>query len=474
MNTKALQPSFGTFGLRGLANVDLTPQLALEIGLCMANYLGPGKTVVVGRDSRTSSEMLSMAVSSGLLSGGCHVKYVGLVATPALSFAVKNLKADGGVMVTASHNPPEWNGIKLWNSDGSGFSRSQDKVIEGMLLRGELKHVSWSRIGRFEIVEGVPEMYVEGILERVNVEAIRRRGYRVVLDCGGGSACNSSPKLLRKLGCDLKTINCTPDGFFRARPPEPRPENLSELVEAVKSVGADLGVAHDGDADRAAFIDEKGLYVQGDRILALLCLNHFRNRSGGLIVTTVITSSVIYDVAEKVGAKVILTPVGEPYLVEKMKETGAEIGGEENVGLIVRDWVWSREGAYAVALVLELMAREGKSLSELSDSLPKYEQAKLMVRCDREIFPLIKHMVVELVKEMLPQDYDRLITIDGVKAYYGRNWVLVRPSGTEPLFRVYVEAEDKTTLEELKKMGLKVTEDAVKESTDKIKGGLNA
>ncbi|RLI25563.1 phosphoglucosamine mutase [Candidatus Bathyarchaeota archaeon] len=473
MDAEAPQPSFGTFGLRGVANVDLTPQLALKIGLCMANYLGPGKTVVVGRDPRTSSAMLSMAVSSGLLSGGCNVKDVGLVTTPALSFAVKTLKADGGVMITASHNPPEWNGIKLWNGDGSGFSRTQDRVIEDMLRRGEFRHVDWSHIGRLERVEGIPDMYVEGILSRVDVDTIRRRGYRVVLDCGGGSACYSSPKLLRKLGCDLKVINCRPDGFFKQRLPEPRPENLSRLMETVRSIGADLGVAHDGDADRAAFIDEKGRYVQGDRILALICLNYLRNRPKGLIVTTVITSSVIYDVAEMVGARVILTPVGEPYVVEKMKETGAEIGGEENVGLIVRDWVWSREGAYAVALVLELMAKEGRSLSELSESLPRYEQAKLNVRCDREVFPLIKHRVIELVKEMLPKDYDRLVTIDGVKAYYGRNWVLVRPSGTEPLFRVFAEAEDKTTLEELKRLGVKATEDAVKELTDKIKGGSN-
>lgn len=472
MEVESVHPSFGTFGLRGIANVDLTPQLALRIGLCMAKYLGLGKTVVVGRDPRISSDMLSMAVSSGLLSGGCDVKDIGLVATPALSFAIKTLKADGGVMITASHNPPHWNGIKLWNSDGSGFSRSQDKVIEGMLRRGEFKPVEWSRIGRFERVEGIPDMYVEGILSKVDVEAVKRRGFRVALDCGGGSACHSSPKLLRKLGCDVMVVNCEPDGFFKVRPPEPRPEHLSLLMDMVKSTGADIGIAHDGDADRAAFIDENGEYVQGDRILALICLNYLREKPGGIIVTTVITSSVIFDVAEIVGARVILTTVGEPYIVEKMKQTGAEIGGEENVGLIVRDWVWSREGVYAAALMLELMAREGKTLSELSRGLPTYEQAKLNVECDRRVFPLIKHKVIELVKKRLPSGYDRLVTIDGVKAYYGRNWILVRPSGTEPLFRVFAEAEDKTTLERLKRLGLEITQDVVEELSEKVKAAM--
>ncbi len=472
MSVNPLKPSFGTAGIRGIANRDLTPQLALQVGLCMAGYLGSGKRVVVGRDTRVSSEMIATAVISGLLSGGCNVEDIGVVTTPALSFAIKMLKADGGVMVTASHNPPEWNGIKLWNRDGAIFTRNQDREIEELMRKGVDYYVSWNSIGSFRRVEGIPDMYVRAILNRIDVDAVRSRSYRVVLDCGGGATCFSSPKLLRGLNCRLTTLGCEPDGFFRMRKPEPRPENLSKLMETVKSTSSDLGIAHDGDGDRTSFIDENGNYVQGDKILALICLNYLRNKPGSVIVTTVITSSVVFDVAEKIGVKVVLTPVGESCVVEKMKETGAEIGGEENIGLIVRDWVWSREGIYAATLVLDIMAREKRPLSQLLSELPNYEQAKLSVKCDGNIYPLIKHDVIRIVGEMLPRDYDNIITIDGIKVYYGRNWILVRPSGTEPLFRVFVEAEDKTTLEKLKRVALDTTMGAIQELSEKVDNRL--
>ncbi|MBS7613636.1 phosphoglucosamine mutase, partial [Candidatus Bathyarchaeota archaeon] len=376
------------------------------------------------------------------------------------------------ILLHNSHNPSEWNGIKLWNYDGTIFTRSQDREIEELMCKNEDYYASWSSIGSFRRVEGIPDMYVGAILNRIDVEAVKSRSYRVVLDCGGGAACFSSPKLLRELNCKLTTLGCEPDGFFRMRNPEPRPENLSKLMETVKFTSSDLGIAHDGDGDRTSFIDENGNYVQGDKILALICLNHLRSKPGSVIVTTVITSSVVFDVAEKIGVKVALTPVGESCVVEKMKETGAEIGGEENIGLIVRDWVWSREGIYAAALVLDIMARERRPLSQLLSELPNYEQAKLSVKCDGNIYPLIKHDVVRIVGEMLPRDYDNIITIDGIKVYYGRNWILVRPSGTEPLFRVFVEAEDKTTLEKLKKIALETTMGAIQELSEKVENRL--
>jgi len=468
LDINSTQPSFGTAGIRGIANRDLTPQLAIKIGLCMARYLGADRRVLVGRDTRVSSDMIAMAVISGLLSGGCNVEDLGIVATPALSFAIKTLKADGGVMITASHNPPEWNGIKLWNSDGTIFTRRQDREIEELLYDYEGYHVSWSRIGSFRRIEGIPDLYVRAILSRIDVETVKSRNYSVVLDCGGGATCFSSPKLLRELNCELTTLGCEPDGFFRLRKPEPRPENLTKLMEVVKSTSSDLGIAHDGDGDRTSFVDENGNYIQGDKILALICLNYLRNKPRSVIVTTIITSNVVFDVAEKIGAKVVLTPVGESCVVEKMKETDAEIGGEENIGLIVKDWVWSREGLYAAALVLDIMAREKRPLSQLISELPNYEQAKMSVKCDENIYSRIKHEVIRVVKEMLPRDYDKIITIDGIKVYYGRSWILIRPSGTEPLFRVFVEAEDKTTLEKFKKIAIEATNSAIQELSEKL------
>jgi len=448
---------FGTFGYRGLANKDLSPGVALSLGATLASYLGKGKTVVVAHDPRTSSEMFERALTTGLMSHGCNVKTVGLTPTPTLSFAIPYLKADAGIMISASHNPPEWNGIKFWNSDGSAFSPRQDLIIEDIYFGKKFLPASWEEIGNVEHIEKINDKYIEAIISRMNSEIIKQAGFKVVLDCGGGAASHVTPNLCKKLGFDVVYFNCIPDGFFKERPAEPRPENIGKLKELVKMHNADFGVAHDTDADRTVFVDERGNFISGDRTFALTCYYLLRNNPGSKIVANIVTSSVILDVAEKVKAEVLWSPIGEPYITEIMKDVRAKVGGEENGGTIIRDWVWAREGPYLVPLIAELMANTGKTLSELSKEFPEYAQLKINVYFPKEEYDKKKFEVLKLIEKKVSKcNYDKIVTIDGVKIFFGKEWLAIRPSGTEPLFRVITEARTEKRTKELNEQGVDI------------------
>ncbi|NLM03354.1 MAG: phosphoglucosamine mutase, partial [Methanothermobacter wolfeii] len=238
---------FGTFGVRRLANEVLTPEFASKLAAAYGSLVDG--QIAVGGDTRTSTVMIKNAVISGLLSTGCDVVDLGILPTPAVQYAVRNYY-DGGVIVTASHNPPEYNGIKFVDADGIGIPENMEEKIEDIFFTEGFKRVAWNRIGEVTSNQGVVDEYQEEVIKRVDAEAIRKRKFRVVVDCGCGAASYTMPYILRKLGCSIITLNSQPDGFFPGRDPEPVPENLSELMETVKSTGADLGIAHDGDADR--------------------------------------------------------------------------------------------------------------------------------------------------------------------------------------------------------------------------------
>jgi len=463
---------FGTFGYRGIANKDLSPGVALDLGAALASYLGKGKTVIVAQDTRTSSKMFEHALTAGLISHGCSVKTVGITPTPTLSFTIPYLKADAGIMISASHNPPEWNGIKLWNADGSAFSPEQDLVIEDIYFGKKFLPASWEEIGNVEQIEKISDRYIEAIISRTNQEIVRQAGFKVVLDCCGGAACYVTPNLCEKLGFNVVSFNCTPDGFFKERPAEPRPENIGKLKELVKMHNADFGVAHDTDADRTVFVDERGNFISGDRTFALTCYYLLRDNPGSKIVANVVTSSVILDVAEKVKAEVLWSPIGEPYITEIMKDTGAEVGGEENGGTIIRDWVWAREGPYLVPLIAELMANTGKTLSELSKEFPEYAQLKINVYFPKAEYDKKKFEVLKLIEKKVSEyNYDKIVTIDGVKIFFGKEWLAIRPSGTEPLFRVFTEAETEERAKELNDKGVDIVKASFEETSSKVRVG---
>jgi len=442
---------FGTFGVRGIANEELTPKLALELGLALATHLGGSGKVAIGRDNRTSGVMLEQALIAGLTAGGCEVLKLGLTPTPALSLATRNFSCKAGVMITASHNPPEYNGIKFWDSEGAGFQRERETEIERIFAKG-WKMVDWREIGRVDEVDPIAP-YIEAILKRFTRF---KRGLKVVVDCANAVGNLVTPRVLTELGCKVVSMNSQLDGTFPGRKLEPVPENLGELAKTVVSCGADLGVAHDGDADRTLIVDERGEVLSGDRVFAHVALHYLRGRAHPRIITTVATSSVLDDVASKLGGKVVRTRVGEPDLVEEFRRGGGDICGEENGGMIFPDWLLCRDGTMTAVQFIEALDETGIKTSELNLTLPVYSQIKRRVNCPNE---LKQKVLKNLVKRFSKHELDRT---DGLRVTFEDGWLLLRPSGTEPVFRCFAEATTAERAKELAALGMKELKAAVR------------
>jgi phosphomannomutase/phosphoglucomutase len=434
---------FGTNGIRGTVNKELNPEFAAKIGGAIGTFFKSGR-LIVGHDARTSSPMLTRAVISGLNAAGCEVLFAGMAPTPALQYAVKNHNVDGAVIVTASHNPPEYNGIKVVWNDGIEISREQEIEIERIFFDGKTKYVQWNRIGKTKPLQGIIDEYVEAVKRHVDVEKIAEKHYHVVVDAANSVAALAVPKLLRDLGCRVTTINANINGTFPARPPEPRPENLSELSLTVKAVNADLGVAFDGDADRAIFVDETGEIHWGDKTFALVEKHFLLKNPCEKIVSPISSSALVKDVADAYGGEVVWTKVGSVIVSHTMKKLKAKLGGEENGGIFYGPHQAVRDGAMATALILNIMADASKPLSKLLDELPKYFIEKGKVECPNEIKEKILEKLIEQAKGL------NISTIDGVKVWFeDKSSILVRPSGTEPLYRLYAEAKTRERAEEL-------------------------
>lgn len=436
---------FGTNGVRGIANEYITPELAVNLARCLGTYMGSKGTVAIGCDTRISGQMLKSAAIAGALSTGLNVIDVGIVPTPSILYYVRDF-ADAGIIVTASHNPRQYNGIKFIAGDGSEFSRDAEKDIEKIYHSGEYSIVSWEKTGSFRIDPGVNEYYVRNIIKSVNAEAIRSHKFKVVTDTGCGAGSLTLPFLLRELGCQVLTLEAQLDGTFPWRNPEPLPEALTELTNLVKMTGADLGVAQDGDADRIVFVDENGQFVNDDVLLAMIAKYMVKHEKGPL-VTPVSSSQRMVDVAEEEGVELYWTAVGSINVVQKMKEVNAVFGGEGNGGLIFPKHQYCRDGAMGCAKVLEILAG-GKKLSDLEIRVPHYFNEKTKVPAKNA------HAIMEIVKNEASGLGHKMDTSDGVKIWYKDGWVLMRPSGTEPIFRIFAEAKNQERAEELLQEGL--------------------
>ncbi|MEM1589066.1 MAG: phosphoglucosamine mutase, partial [Candidatus Bathyarchaeia archaeon] len=310
---------FGTNGIRGVANKELTPELVAKIGSAIGTFFRSGR-LIVGHDARTSSPMLTRAVVSGLNAAGCNVLFVSMAPTPTIQYAVKNHNVDGAVIVTASHNPPEYNGIKVVWSDGIEISREQEIEIENIFFENKVRYAEWYRIGEAQTLTGIVDEYIEAIKKHVDVAKIAEKRYHVVVDAGNSVAALTVPKLLRDLGCKVTTINANIDGAFPARPPEPRPENLAELALTVRAVKADLGVAFDGDADRSIFVDETGEIHWGDKTFALVEKYFLMENPGEKIVSPISSSTLVKDIADAYGGEIVWTRVGSVIVSHTMKK----------------------------------------------------------------------------------------------------------------------------------------------------------
>ena len=439
---------FGTFGVRRTANDVLTPEFASRLAACYGTQIKG--TVAVGGDPRTSTPMLKEAVKAGLLSSGCDVVDLGILPTPGVQYAVRKYY-DGGVMITASHNPPQYNGLKFLDEFGIGIPDEMDLAIEKLYFDEEPDRVPFHEIGQIYHNDSIIDEYVDEAISKVDAQAIRDAKLKVVVDCGSGAGCYTAPYLIRKLGCEVTTLNAQADGFFPGRDPEPIEENLQELISVVKELGADIGLAHDGDADRTICIDEKGNFVLGDKTFTLVEKQMLKENDGGIIVTTVATSQAIYDVAEEYNGEVIATAVGDLLVARKLKDEDGLFGGEENGGLIFPDFVYGRDAVMTVAKILEIVAKESKPLSELVAELPVYYASNMKIECPDDEKEFVMSSIAEEIKSTT--DFELDLT-DGVKILKDDGWVIIRPSGTEPIFRCFAECDSQQKADEMTDWGI--------------------
>jgi len=424
-----MQRLFGTNGVRGISNESMTPEMALRLGMAIGTYFQGN--IVIATDTRTSNEMLKNAVISALISTGCNVFDARIAPSPALQYYVKHSDVDAGVIITASHNPPEFNGIKVVDADGAELAREKEEEIEEIYFEEKFRRAAWNEMGKVYDMD-ILDFYIEGVLSKIDVEKVREKNFRVVVDCGNGAGCYTMPYLVSRMA-NVITLNAQPDGNFPGRNPEPTPENVEALMKTVREVKADVGIAYDGDADRAIFVDENGNYIQGDKTLAIMA-GYMVERKGGSIVTPVSTSSCVEEYVRARGGRVIYTKVGAPIVARRMMEVNATFGGEENGGLIFPGHQYCRDGGMATAAMLELMASTGRKISEMVEEVPLYHLTKTKVRCENK---------EEVMKRLLEKvEGEKIDTTDGLKIYNDDGWVLIRPSGTEPIIRIYAESRD--------------------------------
>ena len=432
MTTRKL---FGTNGIRGTVNKELTPEKATKIATATGTFFGK-RNLLLGYDARTSGPMLAKAVTAGLTATGCNVYLAGMAPTPALQYAVKNHRMDGAVIITASHNPPEYNGIKvIWN-DGIEISHQQEKEIERIYFEDKPILANWNKLGAEHDFAVANDEYIEAVKKHVNVSEITQKHYHIVVDAANSVGSLTAPRLLRELGCKVTTINANIDGTFPGRMPEPRPENLKELATTVKAVKADFGVAFDGDADRSIFVGENAEVYWGDKTFAVIEKDFLMQNPNAKIVTPVSSSTLIKDVAEASKGELVWTKVGSVTVSQTMKEVKAKLGGEENGGVFYGPHQSVRDGAMTTALILGIMAKTGKTLSGLIAEQPRYFLEKGKVACPEEKKEKVLEKLVEQVKGA------NVSTIDGVKIWFeDKSAILIRPSGTEPVYRLYAEAK---------------------------------
>jgi len=418
-------------GVRGVIGDSLTPALLTRFAQAFGTHMGAG-TIVIGRDPRTSGEMVKHAVIAGILSSGSRVVDIGMCPVPTVQLQVRKRHAHGGIAITASHNPAEWNALKFIGPAGLFLDAGQARELLDIYHQGEYTKVTGSEIRTVEEVEGATDAHIAAILDALGPLPKTERPLRVVLDSCNGAGSIVGPKLLEALGASVVAINVTPDGSF-PRPAEPVAENLVDLCNAVREHNADIGFAQDMDADRLAIVDQNGEPIGEDNTLALASL-YVLQREPGPIVANLSTTSALDDIAQQFGCPVFRTKIGEVNVTDGMQQHDAVIGGEGNGGVIYPRINFGRDSLVGMALVLHLLASSGKTVSELLETFPRYSIVKEKMECSSQRIPG--------VLRMLRQEYAKfpIDTRDGVKVVMPDGWFLVRGSNTEPIVRIVAEA----------------------------------
>ncbi|WP_423743505.1 phosphoglucosamine mutase (plasmid) [Haladaptatus sp. SPP-AMP-3] len=436
---------FGSSGTRGVANDELTPEFVLKIAKA-AGTVWRTDRVALAQDTRATGDMLADAAASGLASVGANVDRLGVVPTPGAQ-AYAESEGVPALMITASHNPPEYNGVKLIGDDGIELAVGSLERVEEKFLTEKFEEVRWSETGHSHLIEDSRERYVSQLLESIDRDRIANANLTVALDPGHGAGSLTSPEFFRKLGCTIVTTNSQPDGHFPGRDPEPVPGNLADLGRLVEASGADVGIAHDGDADRAIFYDENGQYIEGDATLAALAAAQLEPDDA--VVSAVNVSQRLVDVAHETGARLELTPIGSTNIITRIRELADQnvvvpVAGEGNGGVFFPNYRLSRDGAYTAAKFLELLADE--RASAIVEPYNGYHNVRTNISYTTDAE---QDALLAAAEREAEESNAELNTRDGYRLDFGDAWVLARPSGTEPMVRIYAEARERHRAEEL-------------------------
>jgi phosphomannomutase len=427
-------------GVRGVVGASLTPELLTRFAQAFGTYIGQGR-VVIGRDTRTSGDMVRQAVVAGLLSTGCRIIDLGVCPTPTVQFIVRRLSAQGGIAITASHNPPEWNALKFVGPEGLFLDGSRARELLDIYHQGDYLKVSGAQMRTVEMMPHAADAHLGRIMDVLGRLPEGARKPRVVLDSGNGAGCMLTPRLIEDLGAEAIGIHVTPDGRF-PRPAEPLPENIGALCRAVKQHQADIGFAQDMDADRLAVVSEEGRPI-GEECTLVLAARYVLGKTPGLVVANLATTRALDTVAARFGCRVIRTPIGEANVAMAMQRHGAVIGGEGNGGVIYPPVNFARDSLVGIALILHLLAESGRTVSQLTAELPSCFMVK-----KRLSFP--SHRVGEMLARLKRQYASYPMDVrDGIRVTLPDGWFIVRGSNTEPVVRVVAEAASEEAAERI-------------------------
>ena len=444
---------FGTSGIRGIANTEMTPELATRLGLTYASFLGNDGTVAVGRDVRLPAEELSIAFISGLLSGGIDVEDCGITPTPAVLWALKRKELNGAAVITGSHTPKEMIGFLFFMKDTAELSSEETHQFEKIFF-SKVKPAVWNQVGkRFDV--DISDLYLRSVLDHVNLRKISSSNFKAVLDPGNGASAFICADILEAAGVKTILINGEPTGLFPARDPYPRPEVLGDLAEKVKDCKADIGSATDADGDRAIFVDHEGKILWGDVSGCVFVKDVLLKHGNGTVVVPINTSQLLNWVCDNYNGKLAFTQIGPSAIASDMKTKDAVVAMEETGKNIWSDSILYGDWVLSTLRMLEIMAEEQKSLCEIVKEFPRFYMRKKMFYCPEKLKDIV---LTQVLKEWKKRGEDvEIVTIDGVRINYpDGSWLLLRPSGTEAVFRIYTESRELRRLQELENIGSEI------------------
>ncbi len=433
---------FGSSGIRGLANVEITPFLAQRVGAAIASQFDGG-AVLVGRDTRLSGEMLEAALTSGIVSCGVVAGTLGIIPTPVVAWLTREMKAEAGVVISASHNPPQYNGFKVFDSTGMAYNEEQQERLEKLIEGSNFRTSRWDGVGRVEAVDA-RRLYVDAIVPERGLSL----NWKVVCDLFNGATCTIASDVYDELGCEATLINAQPDGHFPAGNPEPNERSLMRLGEMVKKMGADIGFGFDGDGDRMMPVDENGHILSPDRVLAAYARHVVKEKGGGVVVTHIGASMNVQESVEGVGGTLVRTKVGDVHITEAMIKHDAVFGGEPVGAWIHPEVHLCPDGILSALKLMVALEDEETTLSEFIADIPEYSTLRTKIKCPNEM----KDSAMNTVSKNYPKkigEVKEISTVDGVRLGLDDGWVLIRPSGTEPIIRITVETRNLERTREL-------------------------